>query len=401
MPTLIMPFDRVQTALAHQTPDRCPVDFLATNEVWDKLLAHFQPDITGIGKSDYFDPAREAILRLLEVDCRVVSYDMFCAPPSSVLKPGAEIEWWDVLSRSTPCRMWRQRLPNGEMIEILGRQMRVVRNPTGAYEENCRYPLADFTTVDELKSYAFPQPDWWDFSPLPAVIDHLNNAGRVHVRFRIGSVFEVAWQLRGMSAFLTDMAMEPDIPKYIMERLTDLYVENTHRVCEVAGDKLDALYFYDDVASQKSLLISKAMWAEFIRPCHQRIVEVARRYGIKVMYHSDGALRPLIPDLIDLGIDILNPIQADAKGMEPEGLKADFGDRLVFHGGIDIIKTLPRGTVEDVQNEVRERIRVLGHDGGYVLCSSHHIQSDTPLENVLAMYDIAIRTSPTPAREGA
>jgi uroporphyrinogen decarboxylase len=119
------------------------------------------------------------------------------------------------------------------------------------------------------------------------------------------------------------------------------------------------------------------------------------------MYHSDGALRPLIPELIDLGIDILNPIQADAKGMEPEGLKADFGDRLVFHGGIDIIKTLPRGTVEDVQNEVRERIRVLGHDGGYVLCSSHHIQSDTPLENVLAMYDTAIRTSAQPAREGA
>ncbi len=385
--------DRVLTALAHQQPDRCPVDFLATNEIWDKLLAHFQPDAASVGSSDYFDPRREAILRQLEIDCRVVSYDMFCDPPGAALAPGATIEWWDVLSRSTPCRMWRQRLPDGKMAEIFGRQMRIARNPTGAYEENCWYPLADCTTVEQLKAYRFPDPDWWDYRPLPAVIDHMNREQPYHIRFRIGSVFEVAWQLRGMSSFLTDMAMEPSIPRYIMERLTDIYVENTRRVLEIAGDKLDAVYFYDDVASQKSLLISRSMWAEFIRPCHERIIAVARQYHKTVMYHSDGALRPLLPDLIDMGVDVLNPVQADAKGMEPEGLKADFGDKLVFHGGIDIIKTLPQGTVEDVRREVSERIRVLGRNGGYVLCSSHHIQSDTPLENVLAMYDLALRAS--------
>ena len=103
----------------------------------------------------------------------------------------------------------------------------------------------------------------------------------------------------------------------------------------------------------------------------------------------------LIPDLIALGIDALNPIQADAAGMEPEGLKADFGSSLAFHGGIDIIQTLPHGSVEDVRHEVRERIRVLGAGGGYVLASSHHIQSDTPIENVLAMYDPALRQYPT------
>ncbi|MBK8023489.1 MAG: hypothetical protein IPK19_19170 [Chloroflexi bacterium] len=390
----LAPRERVLTAFAHRQPDRCPVDFLATNEVWDKLIAHFQPDAGAVGPSEYFDPTREAILRQLEVDCRVVSYDMFCNPPAEVLQPGAEIEWWDVLSRSTPCRMWRQRLPNGHLVEIFGREMRVVHNPSGAYEENCRYPLADFTTVEELQSYQFPDPDWWDFSPMPAVIDHMNRDQRHHVRFRIGSVFEVAWQLRGMSTFLADMAMEPDIPRYIMEKLTDIYVELTRRVLEVAADRLDAVYFYDDVASQKSLLISRNMWNEFIRPCHERIIAVAKQYDMPVIYHSDGALRPLIPDLLDMGISVLNPIQADAKGMEPEGLKADFGDRLSFHGGIDIIKTLPRGTVEDVRAEVRERIRVLGKDGGYVLCSSHHIQSDTPLENVLAMYDTALRVAP-------
>lgn len=391
MLSLMSPRERVLTALNHQQPDRCPVDFLATNEVWDKLIAHFEPDAAAVGQSDYFDPQREAILRRLDVDCRVVSYDMFCNPPADALAPDATIEWWDVLSRSTPCRMWRQVLPDGTMKEIFGRHMRVVRNQTGAYEETCSYPLADYTTVDTLKSYRFPDPDWWDYTALPAVIDHLNREQPYHVRFRIGSVFEVAWQLRGMAAFMTDMAMEPDIPKYIMERLTDIYVENTRRVLDIAGDKLDAVYFYDDVASQKSLLISKGMWGEFIRPCHERIIEVAKRYGKTVMYHSDGAMRPLLPQLIDMGVDVLNPVQADAKGMEPEGLKADFGDKLSFHGGIDIIETLPKGTVDDVRAEVSERIRVLGKDGGYVLCSSHHIQSDTPLENVLAMYDLALR----------
>ncbi len=397
MSNSITPRDRVLTAFSHHQPDRCPVDFLATNEVWDKLLVHFQPDAAAVGQSDYFDPRREAVLRLLDVDCRVVSYDMFCKPPDDALEPGATIEWWDVLSRSTPCRMWRQKLPDGTMREVFGRQMRIVRNPTGAYEENCGYPLAHATTVDELKSYRFPDPDWWDYTPLPAVIDHLNREQPYHIRFRIGSVFEVAWQLRGMSSFLTDMAMEPDIPKYIMERLTDIYVENTRRVLEIAGDKLDAVYFYDDVASQKSLLISRGMWGEFIRPCHERIIEVAKQYNKTVIYHSDGALRPLLPDLIAMGVDVLNPVQADAKGMEPVGLKADFGDQLVFHGGIDIIRTLPKGTVDEVRSEVSERIRVLGKDGGYLLCSSHHIQSDTPLENVLAMYDLALRTTPAEA----
>ncbi len=397
MPALPSPHERVLTALAHQQPDRCPVDFLATNEIWDRLIDHFQPDAASVGASDYFDPKREAILRQLEIDCRVVSYDMFCSPPAHALEPGAVIEWWDVMSRSTPCRMWRQRLPNGELREIFGRRMQVVKNPTGSYEEIVHYPLADYATVDQLKAFPFPDPDWWDWTPLPAVIDHLNRDQRYHVRFRIGSVFEVAWQLRGLSAFLTDLAMEPALPKYIMERLTDIYVENTRRVLDLAADRLDAVYFYDDVATQKSLLISRGMWAEFIRPCHQRIIEVAKSYDVAVMYHSDGALRPLIPELIEMGVDILNPIQADAKGMEPEALKADFGDRLTFHGGIDIVKTLPQGTPSDVRAEVQERIRVLGKDGGYILCSSHHIQSDTPLENVLTMYDLALRAYPQQA----
>ncbi len=207
-------------------------------------------------------------------------------------------------------------------------------------------------------------------------------------------MFELAWQLRGMQEMLMDLAMNPALPAYIMERITEVLVANIHAALAVAGDRIDMVYFYDDVATQQALMISPKMWGEYIRPCHQQLIDAAKQYGKQVMYHCDGALRPLIPHLLDMGIDVLNPVQADAPGMEPEGLKADFGDRLSFHGGIDIIDTLPRGTTDDVRAEVRERMQVLGEGGGYIMASSHHIQPDTPLANVLAMYELDLRAVP-------
>ena len=211
------------------------------------------------------------------------------------------------------------------------------------------------------------------------------------MRFRIGSVLEVAWQLIGLEKFLVDLATDPALSLYIMDRLTDVYVEITRRALALAGDRIDMIYFHDDVATQESLLVSKRMWKQHIRPRHARIIEAARSFGRPVMYHCDGAIYPLIPDLIDLGIDVLNPIQVGANQMDPAALKAEFGDRLSFHGGIDIVELLPHGTSSEVRSAVRERLRVLGKDGGYILASSHHIQSDTPLENVLAMYEPALR----------
>jgi uroporphyrinogen decarboxylase len=151
------------------------------------------------------------------------------------------------------------------------------------------------------------------------------------------------------------------------------------------------VYFYDDVATKDSLLISPAMWRKFIRPHHAKLVELSHSYGKPVMYHCDGSVHPLIPELIDMGIDVLNPIQPDAAKMEAPQLKAEFGDKLTFHGGVGIINTLPRGTPEDVRTDVKELVDVLGNGGGFILCGSHHIQPDTPIENVLAMYEPALR----------
>lgn len=389
----LTPRERVLTALRHQQPDRTPVDFLATNEIWHGLLKELQIDDEKVEPSAFYEAKKEALLRHFEVDMRLLSYDMFCAPPESKLRPGAKIEWWDVFSRSTPNRMWRQVTPEGDLYGIFGRHWRVVHHAMGAYEENATSPLAPYAdSVEHLKQFDWPEPDWWDFSPIPEIMAQMDRHEAYHIRFRIGSVFEIAWQLRGMAEFLMEMAIAPQITTYIMERITDILVENTRRVLEIAGERLDMVYFYDDVAVNANLMISKKMWEQQIRPCHARLIEVARAYGKPVMYHCDGSIRKLIPELIDMGVDLLNPIQPTATGMDPRELKDEFGERLSFHGGIDIMQTLPSGTPEQVQAEVEDRVCVLGENGGYVMCSSHHIQPDTPIDNVLAMYDLDIRT---------
>ena len=383
----LTPRERVAMALRHQEPDRIPVDFLATMEIWDRLIDHLRPELPAVTASDYFDPAREALLRHFQVDCRVLSYDQFCAPPEKALKPGARVDWWVSMNRSTPNRMWRQVNADGTMHDIWSTHSYRMETMSGAYEGFKTWPLSQAQSVEDLKQHPWPEPDWWDFSPLPGLLRQMDEQEPYHIRFRIGSMFEIGWQLRGLEEFMLDLGLNPAIPLYIMDRLTEIHVENLRRVLEIAGDRLDMVYFYDDVGTQNSLMVSKKMWKEYVRPYHARLIEVARRYGKPVMYHTDGAIYPLIPDFIEMGVDVLNPIQPDAKGMEMDKLKAEFGDRLTFHGGIDIMRTLPKGTPAQVAAEVQDRVRVLGPGGGYILCSSHHIQPDTPIQNVITLYD--------------
>jgi uroporphyrinogen decarboxylase len=174
-----------------------------------------------------------------------------------------------------------------------------------------------------------------------------------------------------------------------MDRFTDIYIENTRRVIEAAGGLLDMVYTYDDVGMQEGLLLSPRMWRQYILPRHGRLNSAIRdaAHPVKIMYHSCGAVFPLIKAFIqDMGIDVLNPLQPRAAGMDMGRIKAEFGDRLSFHGAVDIQHTLPHGTPADVQAEVLDRCRVLGRDGGYICTSAHYIQADTPLRNIIALY---------------
>ena len=268
----------------------------------------------------------------------------------------------------------------------LGAHRARVANTFGSLEQFASFPLQSAESVDDLKRYRWPAPGWWDFGPLRAIIQGLNGAERYHIRYRLGSVFETAWSLCGFEKTLLDLVANPAMPLYVMERIAEVHLENLRVVLETAGDLIDVVYFYDDLASQEGLLISPRLYEQRIQPFHQRMIDMARRHGKPVMMHSCGSIYRLIPRLIEMGLAVLNPIQPSARDMQPERLAAEFGGRLALHGGIDVQQFLPNATAADVREKVAWTCEVLGRDGGYILAGSHHIQADTPIENVLAIY---------------
>jgi len=363
--------DRVNQAAACKKPDRIPRDFAAVPEVWKKLAVHF-------GSDD-----RNTILKRLDVDCRIVSYDSFCCPPHV---PAADIDQNASQERSSVGGMWRRMESDGSNRDIWGAHRKRVATPFGELDELASFPLEAANTLEDLKRYHWPSTEWWNFSNLPATIEAFDDSEAYNIRYRVGSVFETAWSLVGLEKFLEDLAISPDLPQYIMERIAEVHLDNLKRVLEIAGDLIDIVYFYDDVATQESLLVSPEMYKRYIQPFHQRIIDLAVSHGKRAMMHCCGSVYPLINRLIEMGLGILNPIQPSAQNMNLERLAQEFGGRIAFHGGIDVQQFLPKATPEQVQEKVRYTSELLGTNGGYILAGSHHIQGDVPLENVLAMY---------------
>lgn len=344
------PWERVEMALAHREPDRVPFDFWAVPEVWDQLRAALDVD-------------DETVLRLLGVDCRMVTARYV----------GSQA----------------RELPDGTYICPWGTHRRRVAHEYGTYDEYASHPLADAETAADVLNWDWPSPDDWDVSGVLEQCERLNAGVRYHLRYEVGGIFEWSWALRGFERFLLDLVEKPALACAIMDCFTDIYIENTVRVIGAAAGLLDMVYTYDDVGIQEGLLMSPRMWRECILPRHQRLNAAIRgaNYPVKIMYHSCGAVFPLIGAFADeMGIDVLNPLQPRAAGMDMTRIKDEFGGRLAFHGAVDIQRTLPYGAPAKVRAEVRELCRVLGRSGGYVCASAHYIQADTPLENIVAMY---------------
>lgn len=184
-----------------------------------------------------------------------------------------------------------------------------------------------------------------------------------------------------------DLIEYPHIVDYCLDKLFDLARENSTRIYEALPGQVNISYVAEDLGSQESLMCSLEHIRRFLLPRMKRMIDLAHEAGAYVFFHSDGAIRDVLPDMIDLGIDVLNPIQWRCPGMEREGLKADFGERLIFHGGVDNQQTLPFGTPDHVRAEVADNLRILGANGGYILAPCHNIQSVSPPENVVALYE--------------
>ena len=212
--------ERTRAALAHSEPDRVPADLLATPQIWDRLIEQLEVEPDPDVPREYVDPTREAILHRLDIDLRVLSYDMFCHPPERL--SGGAVDWWGSLDRSTPNRMWRRRNMDGTTSDVWGAVRRTVTNELGAYDEFAHWPLQRVERQSDLEGHPWPEPDWWDFSGLPELVRQLDASGQCHLRYRIGSVFETAWQLRGMQELLMDLMIAPEIPRSIMNRIADV-----------------------------------------------------------------------------------------------------------------------------------------------------------------------------------
>ncbi len=344
------PYERVETALHLRPPDRVPFDFWAVPETIAKLKDYLRV------QSD------EELLRLLGIDCRMVEPD-YIGPSLDVL-------------------------PDGTFYAMDGTHRKRFSNAFSTYSEYASFPLAGATTKAEVESYPhWRKPEYLDWSHLVEKIQALNAPVRYHIRVEVGGIFETAWGLYGLDRFLIDLAENPEVPCAIMDCVTDGMIADVHNMMKAAAGGIDMVYTFDDVAIQNGLLMSPAMWRKFILPRHLRLNRVIKEYGLKILYHSCGAIYPLIRPLVEeMHIDALNPLQPRARGIDMPKIKQEFGGQLAFHGGIDLQHTLPFGSQEDVVAEVRERCLVLGQGGGYICTSAHYLQADVPVENILAMY---------------
>jgi len=202
------------------------------------------------------------------------------------------------------------------------------------------------------------------------------------------SLFEVYCQLRGLEQAMMDIAMEPDYVQAVLDRIEHRQTQMLRQFLDKAAAFVDLVFISDDMGSQQNLMLSLPMWDMFFKDRLKRWCEVIHSYGVKVFFHSDGAIEPLIPRLIEAGVDVLNPIQHICPGMDRSELKAKYGRQLIFHGGVENQSILPFGTPDQVRSETLECLKTLGRGReGYICCSCHNIQAGTPVENIVAMIE--------------
>lgn len=267
----------------------------------------------------------------------------------------------------------------------------------GPYWEVVHYPWADATEMKQIEEYEWLDPD--DPSRMEGVVEwakQLHEKGDYAVIGMVGGpwgVFEMcAHYMRGFDKFLVDLVEHTKLAEVMMDKCMNLALEMNRAFLDEVGQYIDVVQVGDDLGHQNGLIMSPAMYRRLVKPRHMRIYQDIHRRApnVKILYHSCGAIEPMINDLIEVGVDILNPIQPLAKGMDSAELKKKYGSRLTFHGGIDLQHTMStQGTKNDLRAEVDRRLKALAPGGGYILAPAHNIQDDSTPEKIVYLYDYA------------
>jgi len=363
--------ERVLTALRREVPDRVPVWITVVGDLADRLA-----DVVGI----HADPLDAYLTN------RISHASLLTAMGNDVVGIGA----------TAPHAQATRTRPDGLLEDEWGFVYRQVPHAFGTYLEIVSRPLAGIRSAKELLNapgfarYRLPDPAAQGRFDIAR--DRAATYGQTHALLGIVecTVFEMAWNLVGLEPFLADMALGRDYVGLLLDMVADYSIGIGLRLIELGAD---AILTGDDLGMEIGPLISPAMWRRWLKPRLQRVLDAYRESSpdVVLVYHTCGSVRPFIDELVEIGVQVLNPIQVTARGTDAPWLKRTYGDRLAFCGGIDQRQVLPHGTPGEVELEVKRRIVELGPGGGYLLAPTHDVQADTPVENVIAVFEAAER----------
>ena len=253
--------------------------------------------------------------------------------------------------------------------------------------DSVKRPLINVEAPEELDAFEWPSGEIFDYSNIGPILDSQIHRVLWAQAGTWSPIFCRMCDLCGIEKILVDLIENPELINSMIGKLLNFYKDSFRRTLEASKGRLDVMCFGDDFATQQGLMFSKGTWDKYFRNPMKELCDLIKSYGVYVAFHSCGAVSEMIPEFINVGVDIVFPIQPRAKGMEAERLKAEYGRDIVLYGGIDIQEVLPFGTEQDVRDEVARAAGILAKGGGYILASGHGIMSDVPPANVRAMYD--------------
>lgn len=363
--------ERVIKALSHQEPDRVPFDLGSTANssihilAYQKLKAYFgiEAEDTIIHKMMQTAAVHEPVLQALDIDLRMVGPR---APDSKPDIPVGEDGYQD--------------------------EYGVVRRkpPSSLYYDMVKSPLAGPITIQDIVNFPFPDPaDPGYTRGLRQRLLHYRENTDYAIVLRLPSVFVHTTQyLRGFEDWFLDLAADKKLAAALFDAVTEHSTALAEEILKVGGDLADVAYTSDDMGLQNGPMVSPELYRELFKPRHKKFFDmVKKRTSAFIHFHCCGSIYKLLNDIIEIGVDVIHPVQVAAKDMDSSILAPEFGDRLSFWGGIDTQRVLPTGTTDEVKAEVRRRIRDFAPGGGYILGAVHDIQPDVPVENIIAMYE--------------
>ena len=379
--------ERVVAALNHQETDRVPIDLgstwcsTTTIPFYERLKQHFGVETPTVLMERTMQVCMidEQILQALQVDTRFVCYNPPELPRNQVVELGENLyqDPWGI--------QW-------------------IKPPSSHYYDLYQPPLAGEISRSDILKHPWPEPyDPGCTRGLRERVEKMRAETDCAVVLNLSLwVLQCSQNVRGYEDWFVDLIQAPDLMGLMADCITESLLGPLEMVTEAVGDLVDVISVSDDIGHQDRLCMSPETYRKIFKPRHARLMEaITSRSDRPVMWHTCGSVYDILDDLVEIGVDSLNPVQTTAKNMEPERLKGEFGGRLSFWGGIDTMHVLNRGTPEDVRGEVKYKIETLAPGGGYILNPVHNVQPDVPVENLLAMIDAALEYGWFPLGGGA